>query len=88
VQTLPADRLIIVVLFLAVLLALRWYVTRNREVLSKTIAGDRRLTLCEVMPIGGGAKVALVEADGQSFCIVTHGKAAPAVVALNGETRA
>ncbi|SPF80089.1 hypothetical protein [Pseudoprimorskyibacter insulae] len=80
-ETLSPDRLIIVLLFLGALLALRYYVTRNRDVLSKKISGDRRLKLCEALPINGG-RVYLLEADGERLCVVAGGKGAPTVVQL------
>ena len=84
-DTLSPDRLIIVILFLAALFAVRFVVTRHKDTLSHKISGDRRLKLCEALPISGGGRVMLFEADGQSFCIVSHGKSAPAVVPLSSK---
>ena len=81
-------QIVIVAVFLAMLLAVWFVIQRNRTALSARLRGSRRLTLGEVLSLGGDARLTLVRLDGRDFLVATSRRGAPSIVSVDRDTQA
>lgn len=81
-------QVIVVVIFIAALLAVQVLVRRNAGGLGKRLARDRDLHLVEVLAIGPNERLSVVETGGQRIMVLTGRQGAGALLPLGPVTPA
>ncbi len=67
----------VVVVFLAALLALQFWIKRHKGTLGAQLHRGRRMKLIEALPLGDGARLLLIEVDGKTQLLSAHKSSAP-----------
>ena len=80
-------QVIVVVGFLAVLIAIQIILRRNAQGIGSRLGRGREIRLVEVTPIGQHERLCLVEADGQRILVLTGRQGAGAFLQLGQVTQ-
>ena len=79
------EQIATIIAFLMILLALMWFVRRNRGGIASRINAHRRMQYIEELPLASQQRVHLIEVDGCTFLVHAGKGHAATFIAVNGE---
>ena len=79
------EQIATIIAFLIILLALMWFVRRNRGGIASRINANRRMHYIEELPLASQQRVHLIEVDGCTFLVHAGKGHAATFIAVNGE---